>query len=238
MRVLLVDDEKDARDGLKLLFEMEKLDVEVCGEADSVTDALTKLKEVKPQLVFLDVEMPGGTGFDLLEEINKENIKVIFITAYKEYAIQALRARASDYLLKPVDPDELAVAIKRVKEELDANKKARASKKIKISDTKQVLHVHPEEIIHIKGEGRYSEVVLTNNRKLMVTKNIGDFESELPQELFFRVHKSHLVNSLFILKIHNRNGGYAELNNGTMIEISRRKKTDLIRYLGKNGLST
>ena len=235
IKAIIVDDEEDARISLSVLISTFCPDVQIVAEANSAIEGLKKLKVEKPDVVFLDVEMPGGTGFDLLEEMGHLKIPVIFTTAHKEYAIRAIKAAAFDYLLKPVDPDELCRAVRLLKENIaDTGKvffRPDIHNKIRFTDSKGVTLVNQDEIVYLKAEGRYTLIVLNTGIQHMVTRNLGEFESELNADNFFRVHKSFIVHMDQIKMITNKEGGFIELKNGLSIEIARRRKGELMEKI-------
>jgi two-component system, LytTR family, response regulator len=234
MKAILMDDEPDAIIVLQILLKEQFNDlIEVVGTANNVIEGIKLANKVKPDIVFLDIELPHTNGFEFTEIFSKREFSIVFVTAFPDYAIQAIRAKVDDYLIKPVDVDELSEVIHRLFEGKKENRmKSNPAPKIKLITHECTLFVSPEELIVIKAEGRYSNVYLTENRKILITKNIGDFESELLPMGFQRVHKSFLVNFSHILQINNRDGGFLELSNGMSIEISRRNRKKVRDWLG------
>ena len=232
LRVLLIDDEKNALTALRKMLEQFCPDVTVMGEAQTALEGLRLIREHNPDLVFLDVEMPGGTGFDLLETLDKKNFATIFTTAHEQYTIPALRAGAVDYLLKPVSLDELRGAIKRV---VSTNEKRGAAQaenlRVSISNSEGTWFVAATDIVCIEGDGRYSRFYLADGKEHLVSRNLGELEEELGPAKFFRAHKSWLVNCQHVKQISSADGGFAVLSNGKEIEISRRKKAEFMRMM-------
>lgn len=231
LRALLIDDEKNALSALRKLLEQFCPEVHVIGEAQTALDGLRLIRQQNPDIVFLDVEMPGGTGFDLLEALDKKNFSVIFTTAHEQYTIPAIRAGASDYLLKPVSLEELRAAIHRVSGKGKAGLATTEDFRVSVSNNKGTWFVPVTDIIYIEAEGRYSRFFLTGGVEYPVSKNLGELQSELAHMKFFRVHKSWLVNCRHVMRIASSDGGFAILSNGKEIEISRRRRADFMRMM-------
>lgn len=232
MKAVLIDDEKNALTALRKMIGQFCSGVEVTGEAQTAMEGLQLIRRQQPDLVFLDVEMPGGTGFDLLEAIEKKNFAVIFTTAYEHYAIPALRTGAADYLLKPISIDELRKAIERVQTlKLKNTIASPEAQRVRIANAEGTLFVPVTDITCIKGEGRYSRFFLQNGEEQLVARNLGELEEELSPARFFRLHKSWLVNCASVVRITHRDGGFAVLTDGREIEISRRKKAEFLQLL-------
>ncbi len=234
LRTLLIDDEKNALSALRKMLEQFCPDVTVIGEAQTAFEGLQLIRQHEPDLVFLDVEMPGGTGFDLLDMLGKKTFTTIFTTAHEQYTIPAIRAGAADYLLKPVSLDELRAAIKRV---LLANEKSGTAapaeeQRVSISNSDGTWFVPASAIICVEGDGRYSRFYLADGREYLVSRNLGELEEELSPSKFFRVHKSWLVNCRHVVRISSSDGGFAILSNGKEIEISRRKRAEFMQVMG------
>jgi two-component system, LytTR family, response regulator len=217
----------------------------IVGKAFSVIDAIKEIQNKKPELVFLDIEMPHGTGFDILESIPDRKFAVIFTTAHNDYAIKAIKASALDYLLKPVDIEELQGAIKKAEEQIRKsifpalNKEILVSqnapalyKKIAIQSSNSTEFVNIDEIIRLEAEGSYSNIFLINNKKIIASKNLKEFQNILPQNIFYRAHNSHLIN-LMQVKRFLRNEGMVEMNDGSSITLSRRNRDEFIQQMAK-----
>jgi two-component system, LytTR family, response regulator len=234
LKALLIDDEKNALSALRKMLEQFCPDVTVVGEANTAFEGLQLIRQHEPDLVFLDVEMPGGTGFDLLDMLDKKTFTTIFTTAHEQYAIPALRSGAADYLLKPVSLDELRAAIRRVisgKEKTGTTPPAEELR-ISISNSDGTWFVPAASIICVEGDGRYSRFYLADGREYLVSRNLGELEEELSSAKFFRVHKSWLVNCRHVVRISSADGGFAILSNGKEIEISRRKRAEFMQVMG------
>jgi two-component system LytT family response regulator len=238
MHCILIDDEPDAIVTLQTILDTYCEGIEVVGKADNAFKAFKLIEEFNPELIFLDVEMPGINGFDLLEELTDPRPEVIFTTAYEKYAISAIRNNAVDYLLKPIDVDELINAVKKAEERL--NKKSGPAKnsgvdyKIKLASLDEIIFASPSEIINIEGDGRYTRVHFVSGKVMLIAKNLKEFEDELLPSGFFRVHKSQLINCNHVKKISNTDGYFVELSNNKSIEISRRRKMEFMEFLKNN----
>lgn len=246
MKAILVDDENGSRESLAILLEKYCPKVQVLAKADTMTSALTAIQKYEPDLVFLDIEMPNGSGFDLLEKIKDIDFDVVFITAYDHYAIKAIKFSAVDYLLKPVDPEDLIQAVKRV-EEKHLSKKALGDKynvllsniksetklkKVAIPDGDGLIFVSLTDIIRCDSDGNYTYFILTNGKKIMSSRTLGEYEEMFEGENFFRVHRSHLVNLDHVKKYIKGEGGYVVLSDNSQVEVSRRKKIEFLEKLG------
>lgn len=234
IRALLIDDEKKAAAALKKMLEEYCTGVEVIGEAQTALLGLRLIRELKPDVVFLDVEMPGGTGFDLLDAIEEKTFRTVFTTAHEQYVISALRSGAIDYLVKPISVEELRGAVSRiiipaqVRPEQSPNSQ---SYRIPIISSEGTMFVSERDVICIEGDGRYSRFHLRDGTQHLATKNLGEIETELAAYRFFRIHKSWLVNCRHVVRISNTDGGFAVLTDGRELEISRRKKAEFVRAM-------
>jgi len=242
---LIVDDEEVSRLTLSNFIGKYTPEVEVIGEAENIQQAKALILQHKPQLVFLDVEMPYGNAFDLIESLDEINFQTIFVTAYSHYAIKALNFSASYYLLKPIDIDELIVAVQKVKETLNdlsskiqteillQNIKAENGKQrlvLPVLDGFEVVKTH--DIILCKADGNYTEFYFADGKKKVVSKNLKFFEALLCEYHFLRIHKSYLVNVDEIVAYHKGKGGMVTLSNGQEVEVSPNKKQELLGLFG------
>lgn len=244
---VVIDDEKKSIDILKRLLEEINNEVIIVGEAQSVEEGYATIIEKQPQLVFLDVEMLDGTGFNLLEKFSSVTFQVIFITAYDQYAIKAFKYSAVDFLLKPVDIEELEVAVQRVKQNIEKDlgnieqirvllnniKRENTTKKIAIKSAVKYDFINSNEIVCVHAEHNYSDVFLIDGKKLTATLPLKYFEDLLENDLtFFRVSRSHIVGMDHI-KAYHKNKDEIELVNGTKVDLARRKKKDFLSLLKK-----
>lgn len=232
IKTIIVDDERLARNELKKLLQIHP-DIEVIEEATNVDDGLEKIEQFNPELIFLDIQMPGKTGFDLLAELEKIP-KVIFTTAYDEYAIKAFDVNALDYLLKPIEPKRLAEAINKLQDELQKEKAgtngvfARGSltenDQVFVKDGERCWFVKLGEIRLFESVGNYAKVYFSTNKPLIL-KSLNALEERLDERMFFRANRKHIINLRWIEKIEPYfNGGLlVDLKGGEKIEVSRRQ---------------
>ncbi len=243
---ILVDDEKILLNGLQAMLKKCAPDVNIVAACTNVDEAKLKIEELKPQLLFLDINMPGKSGFDLLNEISTKNIEIIFITAHNSFAIQAFRYSAIDYLLKPIDEDELEMAIKKAikkieeshwKEGIDTfihNIKATTQPqemKLCLPSISGFEVIEIKDIIFCHAEGAYTNFILKDNKKIMASRPLLDYEQLLESNSFIRVHKSSLININHIKQYKRGEGGSVILSNGMEVEVSRRKKEHFIEIM-------
>ena len=245
IKALIVDDEPRARNILKHYLVNFIPEITEIKEAGSADEALALLQEYEPGIIFLDVEMPFKNGFDFLVELKNPVFDVIFTTAYNQYAIQAIRFSALDYLLKPVDPDELKAAVQRhlekkesaqQKKELFDNltqnigKKEVKDFKIAVPSSEGVYFFKVEDVLRLEADRSYTHIHLVNRKPFIASKTLKHFEDMLEEFGFIRTHKSHLVNGKHITRISNDNE-FVLLTDGSKVEISRRKKEEVQQQL-------
>lgn len=241
MRALIVDDERNVREALKALLLLWSPETEVVGEASGVADALDKIEKLNPELVFLDVEMGDGTGFDLLNKVLIRNFEVIFVTAHQHYAISAIRMSACDFLLKPVDPDDLVDAIERAKVKLKNQdgdpievmlQHAKGVKdRIVLKDMENIFIIRIADIIHCEADGRYTRFYIDGREKpILVSTNLKEYEQLLSPSGFVRIHHSHLINLAHISRIDKVNLS-VHMSKEQKVPISVRKKDELMKRL-------
>jgi two-component system LytT family response regulator len=247
IQALIIDDEKNIIDSLNMLLNEHCPDVEVIGQADSIQKGIRLLREKEPDLVFLDIKMPLGSGFDILEFFPERNFDVIFVTAHSQYAVKAFKFSAVDYILKPVDIQELKQAVNRVKgmreaglsatnryRVLEENLKSERPTRLAIPTSEGLDFIPIRDILHIKAEGRYSMVFMSGGSSMLVTRNLGEFDRLLNDCGFFRSHHSHLVNVDHVKRLLHREGGQVILSDGSKIPLARtRKKAFLERLKGR-----
>jgi len=248
IKALLVDDEKNNRIALQKMLEKFCPQVSVIAECDSVDSAITAAEEQRVDVVFLDVEMPGKNGFDLLAHYNYQcPFEVIFTTAYSQYAVKAIRFSALDYLLKPVDPEELIRAVHKLSikksEEIKSkqfelleqkiNNKDLGKKQLAISTLEGIYFATLDEIIHVDADSSYTKIYISSGDMIMSSKPLKYFEELLEDYDFVRVHQSHIINLKLIRRYVRGDGGQVIMMNGTEIEVSRRKKDDLLAKISE-----
>jgi len=245
MKAIIVDDEIKSIKSLQLIINEYCPQVQIAGTAISAVEGIALVNKEKPDVIFLDVEMPGGNGFDMLEGIQDKDFEVIFTTAYNHYAIQAIKASAIDYILKPIDIEELVKAIKKVEESIE-NREDRHKKydilmdnirnpshgKLAIPTSSGIEYIDIKEIIYIEAERSYCTIFFPGKKKLMVSKSLSDIEDLLKEKAFFRVHKSYLVN-LEHVKKYVKLKGHVEMTDGSQVLVSRRKKDEFENVMNK-----
>ena len=246
LRVMIIDDEPDAVKFIQGIVAEYCPNLEVVGTANSARDGVSMINQTHPDLVFLDVQMPHGSGFDLLSSFPEKTFDVIFITAYNHYAIQAIKFSAVDYILKPVNISELIEAVNKVEQKrtsleyrnlnynnLLENLKAPVPSKLAIPTSDGIEYLNTAEIIRIEADRSYSWFFLKDKKKYLVSRNLKEYQ-ELLQELnFFRPHNSHLINMIYVKKFIRHEGGYIEMTDGSSVPISRGKKDLFLLQMAK-----
>ena len=242
---IIIDDEKNGRENLAGLVRQYCPQLKIVDEAATVAEAILKIEEFQPRLIFLDIEMPGGNGFKLLEHFKTFPFEVIFVTAYDNYAIKAIRFSASDYILKPINLNELIDAVEKVSQrirqqienerirQLYQNSLHPSNPKIGLPTGERIEFVEVKTIIRCQGESNYTHLYFTAKKPLLVAKSLVEFEELLADHGFIRVHKSHLVNLNHVTSISKNDGGTLNLSNGDSVLISRRRK-DFVTECLKN----
>jgi two-component system, LytTR family, response regulator len=247
VRALVIDDEPRNVRILKNLLEEFCPEVTIEGEAGDVNTALTAIRHYKPDLVFLDIEMPYGNAFDLLDKLMPIHFEVIFITAFDTYTLKAFKYSALDYLLKPVDIEDLKAAVKRAIERLDGKNinlqlanllgnlknNQPGLQKIALPALDGIMFVHVTEIIRFEANGSYTDVHFDSTEKITVSKNIKEYEDILSPSIFCRVHNSHIINLNRVKKYHKGRGGYLVMDDGTNIEVSIRRRDEFLAKFGQ-----
>jgi two-component system, LytTR family, response regulator len=233
---VLVDDEEKSIRNIELLLEQSCPDVQVVGRAANALEAVQLVLNHRPGIVFLDVHMPGYSGFDVLENIRGAGTLVIFTTAHKNYAISALRKGAFDYLLKPIDTDELTSCVERARLELfktapSGRGQSSAQGMIELSVKDGIIFIRTADLIRLEASGSYTIFYLENNVKHMASKTLKEYEALLDSAVFFRCHNSHIINLRKVTRYIHTNGYFAELSNGSTIEIARKNKEIFLERL-------
>ena len=243
IKAIIIDDIEQARITLKKDLEVYTKDVQIIGEAGGVVEGARLLKNLCPDVLFLDIQMQDGSGFDLLDILNDIPFKIIFITASDAYAIKAFRYAAIDYLLKPVDPDELIASIARLREEkMNENEKYKLLNESLKNQNKphERIALHTQDKIHIvnimdiircESQVNYTAFYFLNGKKLLVTRTLKDFEDLLSDQGFFRVHQSFLVNTRYIKEFVKTDGGSLVMTDGSNIPVSGRKRPEVLKML-------
>lgn len=236
IKTVLVDDERKSTLILKKLLGKYCTDFVIIGEADNISDAVEIIKEKDPDVVFLDIEMTDGTGFDLLKKFDDPFFRIVFVTAHSRYALKAFRFSATDYLMKPVDIDDLKSATEKIRNSVRngirfKKMKTKNEKMLKLRAKKEFLYVYPDQIICMKAQGSYTKVTMVNNEEHLLSLNLGALERKFKNDDYIRVHRSEIININHINRIIRTDALYAEMTNGLKVEISRRNKTFLLDKL-------
>lgn len=228
---MMVEDEFGAVTVFKNLLKIHDDEIEFLGVAKTVTEGVKRIQEWQPDLVMMDISLPDGTGFDVLDIIGEPSFETIFLTAHAEYAIQALRKKAFDYLLKPIQSKELHQALMKVKLKIEKKKNDQHSKKIALSTREGMLFIRTEDIMWLKADGNYTEIYLYDGKQHLVSKVLKSFEKVLGDN-FVRIHKSFIANLDYIQQF-NRSEYILVMEGGQNIPISERKKDELLNRITK-----
>ncbi len=244
IRAIIIDDEINNQELISNLLKTYADNVQVVGMANSVDTAYKTINEQHPDLIFLDIQMPDGTGFDLLKKFDKINFKIIFVTAHQEYAIEAFKYSALDYILKPLAPANLLSAVKKMEdaissEELNLKLKtllnniaepAKNKKKIVLKTMERIYSVDLDDIIRFESDGGYTKVYLADGKRIMVSKTMKEFDDLLMDTGFLRVHHSHLINMNHLFCFEKAEG-HVVMKDDSIVPVSNRKKDHLMELL-------
>lgn len=244
IKAIIIDDEKNSREVIAEILKECFDEIKIVAQTGDVKSSIKEIKNHKPNLLFLDIDLPDGTGFDILKNVEYSNIKVIFITAHQEYAIEAIKFSAFDYILKPFNSGELIKTVQRVLDEQTAkNNTLRFEailsnfgnslpelKKIVLKTSDRIYLVNVKDIIRCEAENNYTNFHLSNGNKIMVSKTIKTYETLLAEHEFLRVHQSHLVNLNYIQHFDKPDGGLLVLSDNSTIPVSHQKKVQLLEY--------
>jgi len=243
IKCVIVDDEMRARSGLQKLIENYCEGIEVVGLAESVSTARTLIAETKPDLVFLDIDMPGGDGFDLLEQLDEIPFEVIFATAYDQFALKAIKFSALDYLLKPIDLEELITAVEKMHQKigqkpnfekfasLKANIAQKSLERMALPTSEGLNFINIKDIIRLQSDGSYTVFHLGAGKNMLVAKTLGEYEEILVENGFFRTHHSHIININRVQKYVRGRGGYVVMDDGSSVDVSARRKDEFLALL-------
>lgn len=243
MKALIIDDEKRTRELIAKLIESFELGIETFPIGENVTSGLKAIEDIKPDIVFLDIQMPDGTGFDLLKMIPQKTFEVIFITAHEEFAIKAIKFSALDYILKPIDPEELKKSIEKAIESIDHKREDSqfealqqniqpSQKRRLVLKTQESVHVVDlDKIIRCEADRNYTSFYLVDHKKILVSKTLKDYETLLTGHNFLRVQQSHLVNLDFVDRYDKAHGGTVIMKDGSEVPISPAKRDIFFKIL-------
>ena len=242
---IIIEDEAKSRLSLRQKLLDYCKAITVVAEADSGQKGIELIEQYQPQVIFLDIEMPLMNGFDMLQQIPLKNFHIIFTTAYNQYAIKAIRYAAFDYLLKPVDIEELKMAVEKISQHISVTEQdkkvetlhqnlviSKGLNKIAIPTAEGLLFFDIKNMVHLEANSNYTTIFFSNRPKLISSKTLKEFEELLPKEMFFRCHHSHLINLGHIKKYIKGDGGQIELQDGTCVDLARRKKDEFLKLTG------
>lgn len=244
LRTLIIDDENNNRKIIRELLEKHFPNIHIVGEADGVKTGLESIVKYIPELVLLDIRLQDGDAFDLLKQVGQVNFKIIFITAYEEYALKAIKFSALDYLLKPVLLDDLKASIGRAESqilnelnvrllELSNNLKPVMNKRVVLKTAEKLHFVPVQDILRCEADKNYTTFFLIDKKKIVVSGSIKDYEDILSEQGFYRLHKSHIVNLACIDSYEKADGGTVILCDGSHVPVAMRKKNQLIELFNK-----
>ncbi|MBL7934246.1 MAG: response regulator transcription factor [Bacteroidia bacterium] len=244
IKAVIIDDEVNNQELISNLLKSFSENVQVVGMANSVESAYQAINEYQPDLIFLDIQMPDGTGFDLLKKFDKINFKIIFVTAHQEFAIEAFKYSALDYLLKPLSPANLLAAVKKAEETMSGDElnlklkillnniaePIKNKKKIVLKTMERIYSVDLDDIIRFESDGGYTKVYLVDGKRIMVSKTMKDFDDLLLDVGFLRVHHSHLINMNHLFCFEKAEG-HVVMKDDSIVPVSNRKKDHLLELL-------
>ncbi len=246
IKAIIIDDENKGRMALRQKIADYCPEVSIVAEASDGIEGKEVIERLKPNLVFLDIEMPRVNGFELLNQLKEKNFHLIFTTAYDHYAIKAIKYAAFDYLLKPIDIEELKASIEKIKltkvanvgnqvELLQQNIKnpKAALNKLAIPTLDGLCFYAISDLVYLEASSNYTNLFFVGGKKVVASKTLKDFEELLPEDTFFRPHHSYIINLNFISKYIKGDGGQIELTNGAIVDVSRRKKEEFLKVISK-----
>lgn len=242
---LIVDDELNGSESLSLLLNMYCPQIEIISIVDNVDDAVMTIISKNPEIVFMDIEMPSGSGFEVVERSKHIQYQLIFTTAYENHAIKAIRSKAIDYLLKPICVEDLIKAVNEAIEKIDShhtdyisiiknNSSKPSNSKIAIPCSEGLIFVETDKISRIEADSNYTHLILNDGSKITACKTLKDIETMLDPEIFFRVHNTHLVNLKKIEKYLKGDGGFVVLTDGALVPVSRAQKLSFLARFVKS----
>ncbi|CAN5745666.1 LytTR family DNA-binding domain-containing protein [soil metagenome] len=234
LRAVIIDDERSGINALQLLIERNSEQVKIVANATNATQGISIIEDYRPEIVFLDISMPGMNGFDLLKQLKYTDFNLVFTTAHEEYAIQAIKSNAFDYLLKPLDAQEIKNCIARIIEE---NKKIKNQRKDAFSNTlclsvkDGVIYILHTDIIRLEASGSYTVFYLENKVKHIGSKGLKEYEAQLDPRIFYRCHNSHLINITKVVRFVSTDGFFAKMTDDSLVEIARKNKEQFLERL-------
>lgn len=244
LRAILIDDDESNLSSLSEKISNHCKQVQIIARCDNPDDGIRSIDELKPDLVFLDIEMPQMNGFVMLQQLSFKDFELIFVTAYDHYAIKAIRSCALDYLVKPVEAQELKLAVAKAEEMRSKNnstsqldlllehlqKKQPRLLTIPTSDGLQFINI--DDIVYLEASDNYSNIYLSTNQRFLVSRTLKDFEELLPADIFIRIHHSSIINKFFVDRYIRGEGGQVVMRNGNVLDVSKRKKSEFLQAIG------
>lgn len=248
IRAIIIDDEPNSRETLELMLNTYKHQILIEDSCSSPQEAIKSIEKHRPDLIFLDIEMPGMNGFEMLKKIEPIDFDVVFTTAYDRYAINAIRISALDYLLKPIDTEELRNVIHKC---LDKKRQKNSSEQFQVLFSQTfnknfhlqsialpaidgLLFIKINDIVRCEANGSYTKIFLQNKETILVSKNLKEYEEMLSGKEFFRIHESHLINLSYLKKYIKGDGGQVILNDGSVLDVARRRKEEFLKIISNN----
>lgn len=242
-KALIIDDENRTRELIAKMITSFGFDIEAIPIGENVQTGIKAIEEIKPDIVFLDIQMPDGTGFDVLRSVKNKNFEVVFITAHEEFAIKAIKFSALDYLLKPIDPSELRAAVERAIKAVDDKKEdsqfdalqnniqPNQKRRLVLKTQESVFVVELHEIIRCEADRNYTSFFLVGGKKILVSKTLKEYETLLSSHNFLRVQQSHLINLDYVDRYDKGNGGSVVMKDGSEVSLSPAKRDVFFKIL-------
>ena len=248
LRAVIIEDEQKARRILSTLLKENCPDIEVCEQAEDLPNGVKAIVKHQPDVVFLDIELPGFSGFEIKDFIEEINFEIIFTTAYSEYALKAFELSALDYLLKPIQIEQLIKSVEKLKkrrgaqmlERLNALKEnliESSPKRIALPTAEGFLFVEENEIIYLEADNSYTTIFFTNGSKLIVSRNLGEFVELISSPHFYKPHRSYFINLNHIREYKKQDGGHLIMDNGDTVYIARDKKNEMLEIIKNRGMN-
>ena len=243
VRAVIIDDEMNAQDFIESVIRNNFPDIKVFEKAGSVVEGIKAITKHKPEIVFLDIEMNDGTGFDVLDALPEKNFDFIFITAYDQYAVKAFKYSAIDYIIKPIDVEELIPAIKKLidnrsstresnkYEVLKENLQRKGATKLSVPCRKGLEYINLKDIVRFAADGRYTNIHLINGNSLTVSKSIGEYDDLIDEPYFYKPHKSFIININYVKKYLKQDGGSIIMEDGSEVLIARNKRDEFLEIM-------
>ena len=231
LRTIIIDDEPNQRENIRLILEKHCTNIKIIAEGKSALEGAALVAKLDPDVVFLDIEMPGGTGLDLLKSYEDMDAQVVLVTAHENYMHDAFKVNVFDYLVKPIDIDEMIETVKRL--HASARKEATQTRKIGLPSSNGLVYIEKEKIVFVGAQGSYSEVHFSSGEKMLISKNLKYFESILDEKTFMRIHRSSIANISHVKEFSRSEGGIVILSGGHEIQVSADRRDRLLEKLAE-----